>query len=93
MRKWMKTTVVMACMAALLAGCGAKAPAELQQPEEKPVPEPPVTEADPVVTAKLGPWIFLKNIIGIDLLTPDSGELLNLRASGAAGFHGRESIE
>ena len=34
MRKWMKTTVVMACMAALLAGCGTKAPAELQQPEE-----------------------------------------------------------
>ena len=50
MRKWIKAAAITACMAALLAGCGTKAPAELQQPEEKPVPEPPVTEADPVVT-------------------------------------------
>ena len=50
MRKWIKAAAITACIAVLLAGCGTKAPAELQQPEEKPVPEPPVTEADPVVT-------------------------------------------
>ena len=46
MRKWMKTTVVMACMAALLAGCGTKAPETPQQPEEEPASETP----EPVVT-------------------------------------------
>ena len=95
MRKWMKTTVVMACMAALLAGCGTKAPAELQQPEEKPVPEPPVTEADPVVTVPTLPELRAANdpvevlkghrtVSIIKETRDDSGELI---ASGEILYH------
>ena len=48
--KQLKVVFSLLLVALLLAGCGTKAPAELQQPGEKPVPEPPGTEADPVVT-------------------------------------------
>ena len=50
MRKWMKTAAIMACIAVLLAGCGAKPPAEPQQPEEEPVQETPEEETEPVIT-------------------------------------------
>ena len=46
MRKWMKAILAAACIAALLAGCGTKAPETPQQPEEEPASETP----EPVVT-------------------------------------------
>ena len=50
MRKWMKTAAIIACIVALLAGCGAKPPAEPQQPEEEPVQETPEEETKPDIT-------------------------------------------
>ena len=50
MRKWMKTILAVACMAALLAGCGTKAPEEPQQPAEEPAPETPAEETKPDIT-------------------------------------------
>ena len=50
MRKWIKAAAITACIAVLLAGCGAKPPAESsQQPEEEPVQETPA-ETEPVIT-------------------------------------------
>ena len=46
MRKWMKAILAAVCIAALLAGCGTKAPETPQQPAEEPAPETP----EPVVT-------------------------------------------
>ena len=46
MGKWMKAILAAACIAALLAGCGTKAPETPQQPEEEPASETP----EPVVT-------------------------------------------
>ena len=46
MRKWMKAILAAACIAALLASCGTKAPETPQQPEEEPASETP----EPVVT-------------------------------------------
>lgn len=50
MQNWMKAAAIMACIAALLAGCGAKTPAESQQPEEEPVQETPAEETKPDIT-------------------------------------------
>ena len=95
MKKVFSLLLSLTMVMALLAGCGTKAPAELQQPEEKPVPEPPVTEADPVVTVPTLPELRAANdpvevlkghrtVSIIKETRDDSGELI---ASGEILYH------
>ena len=47
---WMKRILTAACIMALLTGCGAKTPADTQQPGEEPAPETPAEETKPDMT-------------------------------------------
>ena len=91
MRKWMKAILAAACIAALLAGCGTKAPETPQQPEEEPASETP----EPVVTvptlaelrAANDPVEVLKGHRTVSIIKEtrdDSGELI---ASGEILYH------
>lgn len=96
MRKWIKAAAIMACIAALLAGCGAKTPAESQQPEEEPVQETPAEEPQEVVTVPTLPELRAANdpievlkghqTVSIVMEARDSSG--NLTASGESLYHG-----
>ena len=47
---WMERILTAACIMALLTGCGAKTPADTQQPGEEPAPETPAEETKPDMT-------------------------------------------
>ena len=48
---WMKRILTAACIMALLTGCGAKTPADTQQPGEEPAPETPAQPTAPTEPA------------------------------------------
>ena len=95
MRKWIKAAAIMACIAVLLAGCGAKTPAESQQPEEEPVQETPAEEPQEVVTVPTLPELRAANdpievlkghqTVSIVMEARDSSG--NLTASGESLYH------